>query len=155
MSEVEENRFFTRLAWHYIKTHPGATIRNTLLKFAHLYRFPKRGKEGIYYKPWPWPVGDGLLSFKGIGRIPLPSWSPFFALLALAGIVLSVRTWRTWRPLYLLIAFHTFTYLLFFGASRFLVPVIPIFCIFAAYSVGKVYAWAFRHASPNKAAAGL
>jgi hypothetical protein len=148
MNEVEEDRFFSRLAWHYIKTHPAATIKNTFLKLAHLYRFPKRGK-GIYYKPWPWPAGDGLLSFMGVGRIPLPSWSPFFALLTLAGIVLSVRNWRRWLPLYLLIGFHTLPYLLFFGTSRFLVPVIPFLCIFAAYSIGQVYAWAFLRARHN------
>ncbi len=146
MNEVEENRFFTRLACHYVKTHPGATIKNSFLKVAHLYRFPKRGEGGIHYKPWPWPAGDGILSFEWIGKVPLAGWSPLLALLVLGGIVLSIREWRTWWPLYLVIGFHTFTYVVFFGTSRFLVSEIPILCVFAAYLIGRVYGWAFQRA---------
>ena len=69
-------------------------------------------------------------------------WGVPLILILLFGLVLSSRDWRRFLPLYLIILFHTLAYLVFFGRTRFAVPMMPLFCIFAAYGIARVLAWA-------------
>jgi len=150
LDEVEESRYFTRLAADFGWTHPWVTLRNTAAKFYYLYRLPRtpeflaRTEDDRVrsYKPWPWPGNGAPLRFAGVEWLPMVAWgTPFLAVL-LIGLGFSWPRRRKFELLYLIVICHTLAHLVFFGQTRFAVPMMPIFCILAAYGVARVLAWA-------------
>ena len=63
-------------------------------------------------------------------RLPLVGFGAL-APLALAGIALSARRWRALVPLYLALAVHFATAVLFIALSRYRVPALPVLAVFA------------------------
>jgi len=150
LDEVAESRYFARLAMEYAASHPWETLRNTAAKFYNLYRPPwtprlLAGSEAERlrsYKPWPWPGNGAPLEFAGTGWLPTVGWGVLFLAVFLAGLILGCGERGRFLPLYLMVLFHTLAYLVFFGRTRFAVPMMPVFCIFAAYAAMRVLAWA-------------
>jgi tetratricopeptide (TPR) repeat protein len=63
-------------------------------------------------------------------RLPLVGFG-LLAPLALAGIALSAPRWRALVPLYLMLAVHFATAVLFIALSRYRVPALPVLAVFA------------------------
>jgi 4-amino-4-deoxy-L-arabinose transferase-like glycosyltransferase len=148
--EVEESRYFTKLAIEYATGHPWQTVKNTFAKFYNLYRLPwtpsflARSEEDrkLSCKPWPWPGNGARLRFALVGWLPMIEWDIPFILVFLFGLALSFRDWRRFLPLYLIVLFHTLAYMVFFGKTRFAVPLMPVFCIFTSYGIVRILVWA-------------
>jgi hypothetical protein len=149
LDEVEESRYFMRLAIEYAVSHPWRTVKNTVVKFYNLYRLPwtpsflVRSEDDRVrsYKPWPWPGNGAPLRLAGIGWLPMIEWGFPFLIIFVVGLWFSFRDRSRFLAFHLFVLFHTLGYMVFFGRTRFAVPMMPLFCIFAAYGLVRVLAW--------------
>ncbi len=142
------SRYFSRLAWDYIRQNPGRTMR-LLAKKALLFWGPveiTNNKEIHFAKQY-----SATLRF-------LPGF-PFAAALFVTGLVVFFRRRPQApmcknKPLALLIlsyaAIYFLTIIWFMVAARFRVPVIPILLLFGGLGLGaafqSIYNRDFRHA---------
>ena len=96
----------------------------------------------------------GFLWFRSnIGNFYTEAWTGYYQVLyavllclAVPGIVLSLRRWRSYTLLYLLILFYGFTYLAFHIQTRFRWEIELYLILFAALSVTTIiHYWQARH----------
>jgi len=72
--------------------------------------------------------------FSSILRLPLVSYG-FLVALALLGIALTIHRWRLLMPIYAIMLTYAGALLLFFVSSRYRMPLVAFFVIFAAYAI--------------------
>ena len=115
LTPTEENRLYVRTALSWIREHPRDYMRLLVRKFLRLYGFTRaaEGQEVI--------VPAAVQVFHA-----------GFLAAALAGLLLTIRRWRTLALLLVLIVFTNLTTLLFGGATRYTIPMIPSLALLAA-----------------------
>lgn len=122
LSIAQENRLFVRTAWGWIREHPGEFASLLPRKLARLYGLAQADGDAVG-APWPAAVLYGVM----LGA-------------AAAGALLCRRAWRQLSMLLLLIVFTNLTTLVFSGASRYLIPMVPALAVLG----GAATAWAER-----------
>lgn len=122
LSVGEENAMYVRTAVAWIRAHPEAFLRLLLRKVARVYGLtPARAEAGLAVN------ASVLIMHRAV------------LLAALAGLVLSAHMWRSVSFLLALIVFTNFTVLLFSGATRYLVPMVPSLALFGGVAMRKAW----------------
>ena len=122
--EVEESKYFFDLGLKFIREHPFRDINNTFVKLLHVYT--------TRYKPFPWTYGRKFSS-----PFPTVGWSMPLLSLGLIGLVVcSFRSKSFAGVIGGTIALHTATCMLFFGRTRFRVPLEPLLILATVFGVG-------------------
>jgi len=126
-TEGEKEKWAQRKALTYMRTHPGTTLRRAVIKFEDFWGLEREFVAAIrqrLYAPPPW------FSVTAAAAILLSY--PLVVVFGSAGMWLA--TARDWRlmvilllPVIAIAAAHTIV----FGHSRYHVPLVPIFALFA------------------------
>jgi len=118
---AQENRLYLRTALSWIRNHPVSYLHLLPLKLMRLYGFTKA------------VAGQDVL-------VPLPvaifQWGVLIS--AGLGLLLTIRRWRTLSFLLLLIVFTNVMVLVFSGATRYEVPMVPSLMLFSGFAVTTV-----------------
>jgi tetratricopeptide (TPR) repeat protein len=109
----------------FVRAHPLASLRNLVWKIKLLW-------NGYEIPQLEWY--DACREHSRILRLPLVT-SKYVIPLGLCGVILCLRRSRRSALLLLYIAAQTLAISLFFVTSRYRVTVLPVLCIFAAYSL--------------------
>jgi 4-amino-4-deoxy-L-arabinose transferase-like glycosyltransferase len=117
--DFEKDRLYRRLALLWIRENPGQFLVLCLKKLDNAFG------------PFPHAITfeDNVL----VQRVHLLSYGPL-ALFALAGVVASLRRWREFLLLYIVLASYVLMVLIFYGTPRFTIIVIPYLLGFASYA---------------------
>lgn len=115
LSPAEENRQYVRAAFTWIREHPRDYMRLLARKVLRLYGFTRAADEKEVIVP-------AAVRVFHVG----------FLAAALAGLFLTVRRWRGLTLLLALIVFTNLTTLLFSGATRYTIPMMPSLTLLAA-----------------------
>ncbi len=118
LSVAQENTLYVGTALTWIKEHPRDYFRLLRHKVQRLYGFARAGDEKELNVPFP---------------VALFQIGVFGA--AVVGLVLSRPRWRTVSLLISLIVFTNITTLVFSGATRYTVPMVPSIVLFAAFAL--------------------
>ncbi|MDD4053083.1 MAG: tetratricopeptide repeat protein [candidate division Zixibacteria bacterium] len=127
----EVSTFWSNRAKQFMYEHPGKILALTYKKLVYFFSgFENSDQMDIYdFRQY-----SGLLSVlifdKGL-KFPFGLFAP----LALIGIGLTYRRWRPMTPLLLFIVGYIPSVILFLVTARHRLAVIPIFLLFAAYTV--------------------
>ena len=117
----EVSSYWRSQAWEWVAANPGRALALGL------------EKARLFWNAFEaWDVRSVPLSLgtSWVLRLPLVGFG-LLAPLALAGIVLSAPRWRALVPLYLALATHFATAVLFIALSRYRVPAMPVLATFA------------------------
>lgn len=119
---VEENSLYVRTALAWIAENPGAYFQLLLKKLARLYGVARAADDQSL-------------------RVPLAVWAAQggFLIAALAGLIMTFRSWKRLALPLLLIVFVNATTLLFSGATRYAVPMVPSLALFAGFVVAAAW----------------
>ncbi|MCH7689514.1 MAG: glycosyltransferase family 39 protein [candidate division Zixibacteria bacterium] len=131
-SEVSD--FWFGLAFKEIKQDPANFFSLQLKKlrlFANGFEIPNN--QNIYLAREFSPL-ISLLMFDGVLFFPYGLLLP----LALLGLAFSVRYWRKYLLIYLLLSSYLVTLMLFFVCARFRQPLIPLLIMLAVFGVGQL-----------------
>jgi 4-amino-4-deoxy-L-arabinose transferase-like glycosyltransferase len=152
LSEVEEERYFYKLLFDFIKRDP---------KFYFLNWYPKKVRKSFYFfcigdppyelRPIAWFYSHFPLTIIIFG-IPLfvLSWKYLF-FLSVIGIILSFKRWNTSSLFYYFILTQSIIIIFILnGAPRYRLPVTPIFILFAAYSISLMLSGALKEMDKRK-----
>jgi hypothetical protein len=125
----------------YITSHPGTTIRRSLLKFADFWGierdFIAGVQQGLYAPPTALALAAGAL-------IALAYCATM--LLASLGVVVAVPNWRVHTLLLGVVVFVCAVHSVVFGHPRYHLPLMPILLLYAAAAV-DARAWQQLRAS--------
>ncbi len=127
LSEVESNRRFAAQGWAWIRDNPGAFARLVPRKLLRLW------------SPLAYAVQFRRQTPAAMIAIALPPYLVFLALAA-AGIVLHVRAWRRLFPLLAVIISVNVLAVVYFGASRYALPMVIALIIFTAATLDRMLA---------------
>lgn len=122
LAPAEENRLYIRTALSWMREHPGDYMRLLGHKVLRLYGFTRAADEQGLEVP-----------------VAVQVFHTGFLLAALAGLCLTLRSWRTLSLLLVLIVFTNLTTLAFGGATRYTIPMIPSLTLFAAAAVARIW----------------
>jgi len=121
LGEYEKDQLLRREGIRYIKAEPGR-----FLKLAF----------GKFYRTWNFRLNETIEGYAGDWRYEWISLCSYIVVpLALAGIWLSRRRWREWIVLVTPVLYFTLIAMVFIGAIRFRIPVMPYVILFAAYAL--------------------
>jgi N-acetylglucosaminyldiphosphoundecaprenol N-acetyl-beta-D-mannosaminyltransferase len=123
----EQSRMYRTLGLLWIREHPGDFAVLCLKKLNNAFGMPTRSTVFTRH-----PIAARLAHVLTYGWI---------AALAVAGIVVARRRWREHLLLHLVVASYVMMVLIFYGASRFTLIVMPVLMLFAARAI---VAWAER-----------
>lgn len=113
-NEIEESAVFMKLGLDYIREHPMQDMKNNLIKLHHIYT--------IEFKPFPWDSGREFFS-----PYPTIGWSiPLFILGFLGLAIISWYDKLFAATVTGVVIFHTLSCIVFFGRTRFRVPLEPL-----------------------------
>lgn len=131
-SEVSD--FWYDQAWKEIKSFPGNFAALVFKKSRLLINgFEIPNNQSTYFiRDYSWIAA--ILLFEKIVFFPYGLLAP----LAIIGIGFSLREWRKYLLLYLVLGSYALTLLLFFVCDRFRQPFIPILILFAVFGVIKL-----------------
>ncbi|HEX2897778.1 MAG TPA: glycosyltransferase family 39 protein [candidate division Zixibacteria bacterium] len=131
-SEVSD--FWYDQTWKEIKTFPGNFAALILKKSRLLINgFEIPNNQSTYFiRDYSWIAA--ILLFEKIIFFPYGILAP----LAIIGIGLSLKEWRRYLLLYLVLGLYGLSLLLFFVCDRFRQPIIPILILFAVFGVIKL-----------------
>lgn len=121
MRASEVSSYWRAQAWEWVTSNPGPAFALGL------------EKARLFWNAFEaWDVRSVTLArpTSWLLRLPLVEFG-VLAPLALAGIALSARRWRALVPLYLALAVHFATAVLFIALSRYRVPALPVLAVFA------------------------
>ena len=124
------NRRYTQTAIAWIRGHPRDYVRLLARKLIRLYGFTRAA------------AGENLGVPRAVGL-----FQAVFLGSAVAGLLLTVRQWRTLSVLLLLIIFTNVVTLLFSGGTRYTIPMVPSLVVLSAVAVvatARQLARAFR-----------
>ncbi|MFH1303390.1 MAG: tetratricopeptide repeat protein [Planctomycetota bacterium] len=130
-SEVSD--FWYRMAWREIRESPGHFVKLLAQKLRLLINGYEIPNNQPIYMVRDFSSIISPLMFANVLYFPYGILAP----LALVGIALSLRTWRRYLLLYLLLGSYTLTLMLFFVCTRFRQPLVPILLLFAVYAVAQ------------------
>jgi tetratricopeptide (TPR) repeat protein len=131
LEKSEVSDFWYDMAWKEISSHPAHFVKLFIKKFRLFingYEIPNN--QNIYMVRMFSPLIRRLLVPGSLIYFPYGIIAP----LALIGLGLSVRHWRRYLLLYLVLGSYVFTLLLFFVCARFRQPVLPIMILFAVFA---------------------
>jgi hypothetical protein len=119
---AEENSLYVRTALTWIAENPGAYVQLLVRKLIRLYGVTRAADDQSL-------------------RVPVVVWAVQvgFLLAAFAGLFMTFRSWRRLALPLLLILFVNITTLLFSGATRYAVPMIPSLALFAGVVVATAW----------------
>jgi len=121
--ELDRRHAFTKAALDYIEQNPRAFLRAAGKKFV---RF--------------WNIVPNAAAFR-TGLYSIISAASFGPILVLA-LIGAVRCWRQWRllaPLYLIIGYFTFVYMVTIASLRYRLPLEPLLIILAAEPLAAAF----------------
>jgi hypothetical protein len=122
LSVDQENALYVRTALTWIRTHPRAYAHLLLRKLIRLYGFNRAADaQGA-----PVPVAVGAAHAAVL-------------LAAAAGLILVLPAWRRAFLLLALVVLVNATTLVFSGATRYAVPMMPALCLLAAVPIAAAY----------------
>jgi tetratricopeptide (TPR) repeat protein len=139
LSRREASRYWWEEGARFITGSPG--------RFAWLLR----DKFSVFFNAFERPDNFSYDNFARFSRTLALPWPGFAAIapLALLGFILSARRWLDLIPIYAAGGAYLLSALIFFTQSRYRMPAIPFFCIFAGYACVRLAAMAgerrFRH----------
>ena len=123
LNEVEESKHFLNLGLHYVREHPMQDLMNSFVKLNHVFT--------TRHKPFPWSYGREFSS-----RFPTIGWNYALLIISLFGVCLCALRSRAFTALIAsTIVLHTATCMLFFGRTRFRVPLEPLFIMSAVFGL--------------------
>ncbi len=129
LTEAEQNRFFVRETWNTIRRHPGQWGLLILSKLhAYLTGRDYMRSEDVYF--WNHHIRHTVFRFVR---------TKWIFILALVGLACSLK--RRSRDLVLIYLFLLSALFLVFFAykTRYILPVVPFFILFAGYGVFRLY----------------
>lgn len=119
--EVEIDKIFYRLAWDYIREHPGAFVRTAGRKFLDFWRpYPRPRAVGF------WPALVAAAAFLPV--LLLAAWA----------VVARRRHWRDLSLVYLLILYYTAVHMIFMSVTRYRMPLEPFMLILAGATLASI-----------------
>jgi 4-amino-4-deoxy-L-arabinose transferase-like glycosyltransferase len=119
-TEPEEEAYFYRLGWNYVREHPWRVLRSLPGKFVQMYW------DSDY-----WPATDAQASI--LRAIDLVLWKLLLLPLSLLGwLMWHAETRRRAALLYLVLLCSSCIPLLFWAQTRFRMPFVPYFIVLAA-----------------------
>lgn len=131
MSDCEERDCQSETAWRFIKSHPGLTVKHSIIKTLNLY-----APNLLLYKMI---FNADLVKHPGLKKYQARWFRTFcsltyllLVLLALLGLCMS-REWELKSLTLLLVLYFTAACAFFLGASRYRLPFIPFLIIYAAF----------------------
>jgi 4-amino-4-deoxy-L-arabinose transferase-like glycosyltransferase len=127
LTEGQKDKWAQSKAILYIREHPGTTMRRAVIKFADFWGIEREYaagiSEGMYAPPrWLATVAPGLIV---VGYLVV-------VVCGAAGLWLAAPEWRLHVLLLLPIVIITGVHTLVFGHSRYHLPLMPIFGLYAA-----------------------
>jgi tetratricopeptide (TPR) repeat protein len=117
----EVSSFWMREGLRFIRQEPLAWLRLELRKFGLFFN---------NYEPWTVRSHSVSKSFSWVLRLPLFTLG-LVVPLALLGAFASRRDWRRLVPLYLMVGTYLIIAMLFFVASRYRLPMVPVLILLA------------------------
>jgi 4-amino-4-deoxy-L-arabinose transferase-like glycosyltransferase len=128
LSEGQKDKWGQKEAFRYMRAHPLVTLRRAAVKFADFWGLDREFAAGLAWGLYrPPPVVGALLT------VAMVAFYPPLMLLAVLGACLAPR--RGWAPhlfLLLLVAAVCGLHCLAFGHSRYRLPLMPLFVVYAA-----------------------
>ncbi len=125
--EIRQREHFKKIAVQYIRENPFITVRNLFLKTEHLFSFTTQPFPGYLYR-----TGFEL----AVGSWPMFRWSLWLAILALPAVIIVALKDRFFAVLIIgTITMHVGAHLVFFGASRFRLPIEPLIMLLILHMV--------------------
>jgi len=121
LSIAQENALYVRTAISWIRDHPRDYLRLLRHKLQRLYGFSRAADETEVNVP-----------------IPVVLFHAAVYVVAVVGLMLSRPRWRTLSFLIGLVVFTNLTTLVFSGATRYTVPMVPSIVLFAAFALASV-----------------
>jgi 4-amino-4-deoxy-L-arabinose transferase-like glycosyltransferase len=121
LGETESSRKFLQTSLHWIRTHPSDFLTLIPKKLARLWS----------------PASFTTHSDRRANPLTKLLWGPFipFLLLVMVGIAVSLSRWRRWFMLYSIILLTNFNTMIFFGGTRYSMPMVPALLIFSAMGI--------------------
>jgi hypothetical protein len=143
----EVSSWWSSRALEFIRQNPGFSFWLVLRKLGLFFN---------HYEVWNIRAYELSRQFSWVLRLPLLSFG-IVAPLGLLGLALTAREWRRLTPLYAMLGTYLLSALLIFVLSRYRMPVVPIFIIFAAAALTELFdaVRQRKHALLGLAAAGL
>ena len=143
LTEGQKEKWAQRKAIEYMRAHPGTTARRALIKFADFWGLEREYASGVrqrLYTPPPWlgTLVSVLIVVMYLAVI----------LAGAAGIWIAAPDWRTQVLLLLPVVVITGVHTLVFGHSRYHLPLIPVFALYAAAFVSGARLAAWRERRP-------
>lgn len=134
MSDSEVSGYWFQRGVTYIKANPGAFLALTLKKTRAFFNGYEVGLnfDFNFLREVSWSLK--------IAFLPLALLLP----LGLAGMVLSLRHWRTHILFYLFFFTYSASVILFFITARYRLPVIPVLLVYGGFTLRTLLAWLSR-----------
>ena len=124
LSEVETDRYFYRAAFNFIKNNPHVYFRLVADRFVRFWRISPHTFSG---------PGENYKSYHV--KVAILTNLPIFILAGL-GFIFSLRKWREYLLIYLLIIFLSIPVILFFKTViRYREPLMPFLIIMAVFGI--------------------
>ncbi len=142
VTEGQKEKWAQRKALEYMRAHPGTTLRRGLIKFADFWGLEREFAAGVqngFYAPPAWLQVFGSVAIVLAYAIVIAAGA--------AGIWLTApEDWRMHVVLLLPVAVIMGAHTIVFGHSRYHLPLMPIFAIYAAAVLSaRVPAYRFSH----------
>lgn len=126
IEEINNQKEHFNSAYQWIIQNPGAYLSLAPKK---LFRF------FTFYSPISQPENFNLYFWGGaFTYLPLAG-------LALLGFFISIKRWRKYLILYLLVFSYLLTVIIFYGEIKLRIPLIPVYIIFGCLTVSKLLHW--------------
>ena len=126
-TDGEKEKWAQRKAIAYMRDNPGTTLRRSVIKFADFWGLEREFAAGIQERLYDPPHWFGIAAPVAI----LVGYATV-ALLGAAGMWLAAPAWRMHILLLLPVVVITGAHTIVFGHSRYHVPLMPIFGLYAA-----------------------
>ena len=143
LTEGQKEKWAQRKALEYMREHPRTTARRALIKFADFWGLEREYASGVQqglYTPPHW-VGAGISLLIVVVYLAV-------ILAGAAGIWLAAPEWRAHVLLLLPVVVITGVHTLVFGHSRYHLPLMPVFALYAAAFVSTAGLAAWRERRP-------
>ncbi len=128
LSEVENEKKYYRLGINWIKNHPEEFIKLCRKKLVRLYEWETRSAAPTAQR------------YKLINLLSYGLLLPFMVI----GIFFSLKEWKKFSLIYLLILQVTLNTILFYGSTRFRAPIDPYLLIFAGIGIYNIIYGGYR-----------
>ena len=122
LSEYEQDRLYYRLTWQWIRDHPQQALRLIPQKVVRLFS-PLAAVDREYALPFSAAIKLGYALFLGLAAV---------------GMIMSLARWRDAWLLYASLGTTVLTAIVFYGCTRFSLPMQPALALFAALPTARL-----------------